>query len=882
MGIYKVPEVTTAGRMTKIFAKREIVCDTDNNTFYTGDGVTLGGIPIGANVVGAGSIWRSGAGAPDNSLGVNGDYYLNTSNSDVYLRTAGTYSIVVNIKGTTGAAGANGTNGTNGSVWRSGTGLPSNVLGVDGDYYLNTTTSDVYLRSAGAYSVVVNIKGATGAAGANGTNGSVWRSGAGVPSNGLGVDGDYYLKTTTGDVYFRSGGTYSIAANIKGADGSGLSSAIQLASSFAPTMLPKFAAAFAKMRAGQGNARIVVLGDSTTDGGVDVGWAHQLANMLMTSGAAPATHNANLGFNLTDARIVKGSSWSVDNTILSAGGATWKASTNTNSMAITPNTPCDTFKLWYVKRVGGGVLSVDYDGLGTTNIDTNAAAGVGSVTLSAPDLGHTFNIKWVSGGQVNTIGYEAYSSNRKCVQVIKAGLGGTASQDWVDSSQPYSWLPTVIAAAPHLTIITSGINECAGTIDLTTYRTNLDTIIAQAKTVGDVLVLTGNPANPADGTHNQSTVFQQTYRDVVRAAATAAGVPLIDIFNRWIDYDTANALGYLGDTWVHPSVIGYSDIANTIFSFLLMATGRGRGTNQRMFSNDFEMQGQLWVRGNKLLGTSSLSSTSMYFGINCPFDSSGAFNAGFGYDALASNTVGFNNTAFGYQALKSNISGQGLTAFGQAALKNCTGNWSTALGHEAGQSATSCDYSGFFGRGAGYNGGTGATTTGDNVWLFGYRVIASSPTASNEINICDILKGRVGKDNTLADVPNAGVSIMGVDSLIGVLKGANFNTTADQAIALLFPGNKYEVTGMTVTNASTSLTNAAGGLYSAAAKGGTAIVAAAQTYANCTAATKLQKATISAAGQADTFNAATLYLSLTTAQGAAATADVYIYGRPMV
>ena len=111
-------------------------------------------------------------------------------------------------------SGVQGPTGTAGAVWKNGAGVPSNALGTDGDYYLNNTTDDVYLRSAGTYSVVANIRGATGAAGA------VWRHGTGVPSNALGIDGDYYLNNTTADVYFRSAGTYSVIANILGATGS--------------------------------------------------------------------------------------------------------------------------------------------------------------------------------------------------------------------------------------------------------------------------------------------------------------------------------------------------------------------------------------------------------------------------------------------------------------------------------------------------------------------------------------------------------------------------------------------------------------------------------------------------------------------------------------
>lgn len=52
--------------------------------------------------------------------------------------------------------------GTPGSVWREGSGAPSNATGIDGDYYLDGSTGNVYLRSSGAYAVVANLKGAQG------------------------------------------------------------------------------------------------------------------------------------------------------------------------------------------------------------------------------------------------------------------------------------------------------------------------------------------------------------------------------------------------------------------------------------------------------------------------------------------------------------------------------------------------------------------------------------------------------------------------------------------------------------------------------------------------------------------------------------------------
>lgn len=111
--------------------------------------------------------------------------------------------------------------------------------------------------------------------------------------------------------------------------------------------------------------------------------------------------------------------------------------------------------------------------------------------------------------------------------------------------------------------------------------------------------------------------------------------------------------------------------------------------------------------------------------------------------------------------------------------------------------------------------------------------------------------------------------------MIGRLIGANMNSTADQAITLM--AGTWKIEGIYVTTPSTSLTTAAGGFYTSTAKGGTEIVAAAQAYSSLTVSTSVLGCTMAAT---PTVSNNTLYLSLTTGQGSAATADVFVYGRP--
>lgn len=109
--------------------------------------------------------------------------------------------------------------------YRTGSGVPSDGLGINGDYYADILTCDLYLRNAGTYSLVSNLKRLAQLA----STGEL-RFGAGVPSNTLGHNTDWYVNTTNGDVYYKSTGVYTQKINIKGSTGNGTS-----VGSFTPT-----------------------------------------------------------------------------------------------------------------------------------------------------------------------------------------------------------------------------------------------------------------------------------------------------------------------------------------------------------------------------------------------------------------------------------------------------------------------------------------------------------------------------------------------------------------------------------------------------------------------------------------------------------------------
>lgn len=112
------------------------------------------------------------------------------------------------------------------------------------------------------------------------------------------------------------------------------------------------------------------------------------------------------------------------------------------------------------------------------------------------------------------------------------------------------------------------------------------------------------------------------------------------------------------------------------------------------------------------------------------------------------------------------------------------------------------------------------------------------------------------------------------------LANADLAIVTDQALSKTGTFTAYKVTEIVfrrISGAASALT--AGGIYPAAAKAGTPLVATAQAFAALTGAGKLVIATLEAILATDAQTATPIF-SLTVASGTACAADVYIYGYP--
>ena len=117
-----------------------------------------------------------GAGAPADSLGTDGDFYLDDAAFHLYgPKVGGAWPAVgTSLIGADGADGATGPAGTDGTDGAEGATGPAGPAGADG----------------------VN-----GVDGVDGADGNTILSGAGAPDAGVGVNGDFYLDTTAWVLY---------------------------------------------------------------------------------------------------------------------------------------------------------------------------------------------------------------------------------------------------------------------------------------------------------------------------------------------------------------------------------------------------------------------------------------------------------------------------------------------------------------------------------------------------------------------------------------------------------------------------------------------------------------------------------------------------------
>jgi hypothetical protein len=167
----------------------------------------------------------SGISNPLNVLGTNGDFYINMNTNQIFgPKSSGVWGPGTSLTGPTGANGANGTNGINGVDGKTilhGTSNPLGGTGANGDFYINTLTDQIFgPKTAGAWGIGTSLIGPSGANGVNGTDGKTILNGINNPSGGNGVNGDFYINTSTNQLFGpKTGGAWGSGVSLVGPSG---------------------------------------------------------------------------------------------------------------------------------------------------------------------------------------------------------------------------------------------------------------------------------------------------------------------------------------------------------------------------------------------------------------------------------------------------------------------------------------------------------------------------------------------------------------------------------------------------------------------------------------------------------------------------------------
>ncbi|RZK71339.1 MAG: hypothetical protein EOO92_20535, partial [Pedobacter sp.] len=172
-----------------------------------------------------GSVTHSGLGAPDLSIGVNGDYYLDRTGYLLYgPKNVDGWGGGILLRGADGAQGPIGPAGADGTIIYGGDYNPDPSLGKIGDFFIGRFTMQIFgPKTASGWGTGRNLRGADGTNGTNGTNGANGNTvlnGMGRPDPAAGKEGDFYLDMTTYTMYGpKTSGNWGSGTSLKGADG---------------------------------------------------------------------------------------------------------------------------------------------------------------------------------------------------------------------------------------------------------------------------------------------------------------------------------------------------------------------------------------------------------------------------------------------------------------------------------------------------------------------------------------------------------------------------------------------------------------------------------------------------------------------------------------
>ena len=358
--------------------------------------------------------------------------------------------------------------------------------------------------------------------------------------------------------------------------------------------LQKWKVAQAKQQMGISNAKVAFIGDST-DAGAGATAGNQNARPLAPSDCVARSFirdgiQANVASSFGFANIspisgiiyydnrwsISGAGWIEYHTSTSSYNRLGNFTNNTDVLSFTPLDALgvalsfDTIEIFFERSTTYASFNVGVDGGAPSGTFTQAGAnGTAKFTVTVPLGAHTVNISKTiadSAKYLEIAGICCYNSAVKQVICYNMGLSGLTSAKLTAVGGSAGWLDPLTDIgfmAPDLSIINCVINDAGALTNLATYKSRMQQVIDKCKLSGDVILRPGNPtttylSNPYDITPYVIANYE---------LADANNIPIIDISERNISWNTQNSLGAMYDQ-LHPNNLGYQDIGNAIYDVI--------------------------------------------------------------------------------------------------------------------------------------------------------------------------------------------------------------------------------------------------------------------------------------------------------------------------
>jgi hypothetical protein len=188
-----------------VLAAGEVGYDSTNNKIKIGNGTSTWTVlsyasgeagPAGAD----GKTLLNGSGAPSAGLGINGDFYIDTTSDEIYgPKTAGAWGAATSIIGPTGVAGPTGATGNVGATGPTGPVGPVGETGPAGPVGPKGDTGNTGAQGIQGIKGDTGDTGPAGAQGIQGVKGDKGDTGDTGPAGPQGIQGIQGLKGDKGD-----------------------------------------------------------------------------------------------------------------------------------------------------------------------------------------------------------------------------------------------------------------------------------------------------------------------------------------------------------------------------------------------------------------------------------------------------------------------------------------------------------------------------------------------------------------------------------------------------------------------------------------------------------------------------------------------------------